>query len=404
MGVLVQPAKAASTSTDSLLSAPVVIPDDVFWDKQWYLRAVKAPEAWAVTTGTRDVIVAVIDGGVDINHQDLRDNIWTNSKEIPGDGLDNDQDGYADDVHGWNFVTNSPDVRPVRQDTQLEEAWSHGTIVSSLIAAKGNDGRGISGINWNARIMPLVILDANGQGSVENLVSAMRYAVNHGVEVINLSLVGYDYEPELEEMIKRANDAGVVIVAATGNDEIGDGLDLDLAEGYPVCLDGPDNRVLGVSGTDKNNRRAPGANYGKNCTDLTAPGDNIFAARPSYPHDTKPTSTVPGFHDGYSGTSLAAPLVSGVAALLKGIHPEWTPKQVRQRILETVDVWDEHAQEPDSLGKLGIGRLDAGRALAPDRVVAVNPKPTTSLTKATKAVSKVVKAPAKNQKRKPTSK
>jgi len=303
--------------------------------------------------------------------------------------LDNDRDGFVDDVHGWNFVSGSPDVRPVRQDIQLEEAWSHGTIISSLIAAKGNDGRGIAGLDWNARLMPLVVLDAGGQGSVDNLVEAIRYAVNHGAKVINFSLAGYESSPELDEMVKRAVDAGVVLVAATGNDDLGDGVDLDQTPAFPVCLDGPDNRVLGVSGIDRDNRRAPGANYGRDCTDLVAPGDDIFAARPSYPHDTKPTSTVPGFHGGYSGTSLAAPLVSGVAALLKGIHPEWTPKQIKQRILETADVWNGQETEAGLQGKLGVGRLNAGRALAPDRVLVRTLNPATSTSVALKAKTKV---------------
>jgi subtilisin family serine protease len=336
-----------------------IIPNDTFWQKEWHLRQIHAEDAWEVTTGSAEVIVALIDGGVDIAHPELEPNIWTNTREIPGDGLDNDGNGYRDDVHGWNYVTDSGDVRPVYLRTQSDEAWSHGTITASLLGAVGNNDRGVMGVAWKVRIMPLVVLDGDGNGGTRNIIYAMRYAMAQGAKVINLSLVGYEYDEE------RAHDAGVLVVAATGNEGgMESGIDLDFMPGYPACLDaGKRNLILGVSGTDTLDQKAPYANYGHDCTDLSAPGQEMFAARPRYPRGDAATSTVSGYIDDVTGTSLATPLVSGVAVLLWSVHPEWTVDQVRDRILDTVDPIDSLL--PERLrGKMGMGRLNAGRALA----------------------------------------
>jgi len=341
-----------------------LIPNDPHWQDQWYLRQIGAPEAWAVSTGTRAVTVAVIDGGVDIGHPDLRENIWLNSHEQAGDGQDNDQNGFVDDLHGWNFVTNSPDVRPVFAPVQLEDAWSHGTMVASLLGAKGNDGIGMAGVAWNVRIMPLVVLDAEGSGTTDHIIQAIRYAVNMGAQVINLSLVGYDDDPALDEMIRRAADAGVVIVAATGNDEtLKEGRNLDQKPGYPVCADQGNDAVIGVGGTDALDQKAPFANFGTRCTDLSAPGHSLLVARPSYPHHEGPLARqVPNYRDGVIGTSLAAPLVSGVVALLKSVHRDWTPQQIRARLYASSDPLDPTVA-PGTKGVFGYGRLNVGRAL-----------------------------------------
>lgn len=344
--------------------AAELVPNDTFWDRQWDLRQVHAPEAWSVTTGSKDVIVAVIDTGIDITHPDLKENIWTNAHEIPGDGIDNDHDGFVDDVHGWNFANNSADVRPVRKDAQYEEAWSHGTLVASILGARGDNEMGIAGMAWNVKIMPLAVLDADGEGQISDIVKAIRYAVSHGANVINFSLVGYEDNDELNRLMKNAADAGVVLVAATGNaDDVKAGINIDDFPAYPVCSEGAINIIIGVSGTDTLDQKAPYANYGKICTDISAPAQELFAARPSYPHDVKPTSTVPGYVGDMTGTSLAAPLVSGVAALIKSVRPSWTAQQIRERILSTADPVEEMLTRQEK-GRLGYGRLNAGRALA----------------------------------------
>lgn len=351
-------------SAPQVSSTLQVIPDDPRWASQWYLRQIAAPQAWTISTGTRNVVVAIIDGGVDIGHPDLRENIWTNPREQVGDGTDNDSNGFIDDLHGWNFVTNSPDVRPVFTPVQLEETWSHGTMVASLIAAKGNDGIGMAGVAWNVRIMPLVVLDADGSGTTEHIIQAIRYAVNMGAQIINLSLVGYEEDPALDEMIRRASDAGVVIVAATGNDDASKtGTDLDKTPAYPACSDLGRDAVIGVGGTDALDQKALYANFGKRCTDLSAPAYSLLAARPSYPHQATPVPRpVPEYREGLIGTSLAAPLVSGAAALLKSVHPEWTAVQIRDRLYKSADAFDAMAPT-GTKNVLGYGRLNIGRAL-----------------------------------------
>ena len=349
---------AAETAT----SSKSIIPNDPYWDRQWYLRQMGLPEAWTVTTGTSAVTVAVIDTRIDIEHPDLKENIWRNLKEVPGDGLDNDRDGYIDNVNGWNFVNNSPNVQPFAVRHQSMEAWSHGTLVASLIGARGQNNTGIAGVNWNVKIMPLVVLDAEGEGSLEGLLEAIRYAVNHGASIINLSLAGFDYDEQLDQLLRRVAQANVLVVSATGNDtKTKQGLDIEKTPVYPACMDGSINAVLGVSGTDTLDQKAPYANHGKRCTDVAAPALEIFGARPTLQYDEDDRPEHPGYLEGMTGTSLAAPLVSGVASLIKSIQPTWTAQQILKRIMETADAVD--GSSPSVLGRLGAGRINAARAL-----------------------------------------
>lgn len=341
--------------------AAEVIPNDPLYGREWAMRQIGAPEAWSVSTGSRSVVVAVIDAGVDLSHPDLAQNIWTNLGEIPNDGIDNDANGYIDDVHGWNFVNNTSTVSPIYNSSTVEEAWDHGTLVSSLIAAKGNDGYGIAGVAWNVRVMPLVVLDAGGYGSMQSIVKAIRYAVNKGVSVINLSLVGYDSDPELEQAIKEAYRAGVLVVAATGNDEIfPSGVDLDQTPAYPVCTDGDANYVLGVGGSDPLDQRSPYANYGRKCMDLVAPSMDLIGARPTLLEPGATSSKE--YVEGLSGTSLAAPLVSGAAALVKSVNPEWNASQIRDYLLITADPVEFLVATGE--GRIYARRLNIGRALS----------------------------------------
>lgn len=237
-------------------------------------------------------------------------------------------------------------------------------MVASLIGARGNNGVGMSGVAWNVRIMPLVVLDADGSGTTDNIIQAIRYAVNMGASIINLSLVGYDRDSALEEMIQRATNAGVLVVAATGNDDdMTAGVNLDERPAYPVCDPAGHDRVIGVGGTDPLDQKAPYANFGMRCTDLSAPGQGLFVARPSYPHNQGVLAgNVPNYRQNVLGTSLATPLVSGAAALLKSLHRDWMADRIRARLYETADVLE--GQMPGAKGRLGYGRLNIGRALS----------------------------------------
>ena len=357
LGTFSQPAFAATTAVFS------VTPNDTFFAKQWYLNVIGAPQGWDRTTGSPNVIVAVIDSGVDINHPDLKNNIWTNPGEIPNNGKDDDGDGYIDDVHGWNFVQSGSSVLPTPSTTGLEEAYVHGTVVSSLIASTGNDGLGIAGVAWKARIMPLTILDSSGSGRNDDLIRAMNYAVTHGADIVNLSLVGYDFDTKLAQSIRDATAQGVLVVVAAGNSDAPGGIDMDEMPGYPACDKGVGlPGELTVTALDSFNHKASRANYGT-CIDVSAPGDGMFAARPTKDsHDS--TRSAAGYVDGLSGTSIAAPLVTGLAALLKAEHPAWRGPQIAARIIQTADSVDE--QNPLYKGKMGHGRINVARALQTD--------------------------------------
>lgn len=346
-------------------AANFVIPPDQnpYWQHQWYLRQIQAPQAWlALPTSTKEVVVAVIDAGVDITHPDLKDAIWVNPGEIPGNGIDDDQNGFIDDVHGWNFARNISDVRPQEIPNQLEEAWSHGTFVASLIGARAADHVGMVGVNQSVRIMPLTALDGDGFGTIQNVLKAIRYAVNQGATIINLSLAGFDDNQDLAEMIKRARDAGVLVVAATGNGTTVAGRDTDRQPVYPACFDGETNIVVGVSGTDALDQHAPYANYGLKCTDLSAPGYDLFGARPSYPRKDEGVRPAERYLEGMTGTSLASPLVAGVASLLKAVRPDLTVDQLHQLLITNTDSI-EASLKPSEQRKMGSGRLNAFKAL-----------------------------------------
>jgi subtilisin family serine protease len=366
---IANPALAAEAAIPTLYGdnpEPVLISEapermvinDTFQNNQWYLDAINAYEAWAIapTSSSRDIIVAVIDGGFDDSHPDLKGALWENPDE-PIDGKDNDNDGYIDDAHGWNYVNDSPDIRPVGQIRGNNGAWEHGTIVSSLIGARGNDDIGMAGIAWNAKIMPLVILGSDGSGGTDKLAQAIRYAVRHRADIINMSLEGDMLDQDVADAILEATAQGLLVVIAAGNGFDGVAHNFDDYEIFPACHPGAANQsVLVVTGTNEDGSKYSSANFGS-CTSLAAPGGEIFAARPTYDPDGN-RQEVSGF-GAWSGTSMSAPLVSGVAAMLKAKYPTWTGEQLAQRIIDTVQPF---GAEIDSVG-MGAGLLDAHAAL-----------------------------------------
>jgi len=307
-----------------------LMPNDPDFDKLWGLHNtgqtggtqdadIDAPEAWDTQTGSSNVVIAVIDTGADLDHVDIIDNIWKNTGEdwlggSPGnDGWDNDGNGKPDDYYGWDFVNNDNDP----DDDNAPDY--HGTHVSGIIGARGNNNVGITGVCWSASIVPLKILAANGIGSVASEIEAIDYAIDKGAKIINVSSGGKDFSQSEYEAIKSARDAGLLFVAAAGND----GEDNDSFPVYPASYDL--NNIVAVAATDHNDSRASWSNYGPTSVDVAAPGVNIYSTKAG---------------DSYqylSGTSMAAPHVSGLAALIWAADNSLTYTQVKDRILNGVD-------------------------------------------------------------------
>jgi len=315
-------------------SSAAVVPNDPGFPYQWGLNNVNnvdinAPEAWAITTGNPATIVAVLDSGLDLSNPDFANRIWTNPSNDVAIGLPND-------LHGWNFVGNN---------NNINDDNGHGTFVTSEIAAAGNNLTGVAGVAWNVRIMPVKFLDSNGNGTTDQAVSAIIFAVNHGAKVINASWGGINYTQPLRDAIAYANAHNVVFVTAAGNN----GTNNDLIPSYPASLRLPNE--LSVAAVDSNGQLPSFSNYGAHTVDLAAPGVNILGDYPSI-------LSANGLQV-LSGTSMATAYVTGVVALIEGQHPEYSAAQIVQRI-------DASAKPLPSLAGRVItgGMADAAQAVA----------------------------------------
>ena len=333
------------------------IPADLLYDQQWYLSKIKAPQAWDFTRGgNEDIVIAILDTGVDIDHPDLKENIWLNKDEIRGDGLDNDNNGYIDDLHGWHFVRSTLNPKPKFDEEYNESGIHHGTLVAGIAAAVGNNNEGIAGLAWGSKIMSLRVLNSQGTGSVEHVIRAVRYAVDNGAKVINLSFVGTSKSFFLAEALKEAWRNGVIVVAAAGNETVNQPINLNEIPNYPICLDEDDdeNFIIGVAAVDDTDHKALFSDFGSNCVDISAPGTRIYGALAYNPNYTDYREYYGGY---WSGTSIAAPIISGLAALTWSVNPLFSQKQVQDFILNQAD--DIDAFNPGMEGQLGRGRVNA---------------------------------------------
>lgn len=275
-----------------------------------------AEQAWAIATGTTNVIVAVIDTGIDYTHPDLAANMWVNEGEIPGNGIDDDGNGFVDDVHGYDFAYNDSDPMDVR---------GHGTHCAGTIGAVGDNGVGVAGVNWRVRLMAAKFLNDSGSGYTSDAVDALEYAVANGAHISNNSWSGGGYSSTLKAAIEAAGAAGHLFVAAAGNS----GSNNDVDPHYPSSYDC--ENILAVASSDHNDNRSGFSCYGLTSVDIAAPGSSIL-------------STVPG--NGYglkSGTSMATPHAAGVAALLKSQRMDVSHSELKQWLIDGVDQlpqWD----------------------------------------------------------------
>jgi len=336
-------------------------PSDTFYTQQLYLTKIRANKAWDITTGSRQITIAVVDSGVDLKHPDLEQNIWFNKQEKVNNGIDDDQNGYIDDIYGWDFVNNDNDPNPDLSGKYTATGIRHGTVIAGIAGAQGNNAQGITGVSWSSKIMVLRVLDGEGYGTTDKVAEAIDYAVNNKADIINLSFVGTGKSLTLEKAIQRAYDAGVIVVAAAGN-EVASGIDMGTEENmqYPVCHDGPngENWVLGVASVDNNDVLASFSNYGTKCIDLVAPGLRLFS---TVYHSGSDTEFKEYYQNGWTGTSVSAPQVTGAAALIKGIKPSLSANQIKEIILESARNIDNINNNYKN--KLGSGLLDVYQAV-----------------------------------------
>ncbi|MBN2291263.1 MAG: S8 family serine peptidase, partial [Pirellulales bacterium] len=312
------------------------VPNDSSYSSLWGMNNangadIDAEAAWDISTGSSSIVVAVIDTGVDYTHPDLAANIWTNPGEIAGNGIDDDGNGFVDDVHGYDFCNDDGDPM---------DDHNHGTHCAGTIAGVGNNGLGVTGVNWNSSIMALKFLSSTGSGSLSDAVMAINYAtmmrVDYGVNVrvSNNSWGGGGFSSSMNDAITAHNDAGILFVAAAGND----GTNNDITAHYPSSYS--QSGVIAVAATTRYDELAYFSNYGATTVDLAAPGMSIYS------------TIAGGGYDTFSGTSMATPHVAGVAALAWSVAPDATVIDIREAILQGVDPLAELSGKMTTGGRL----------------------------------------------------
>lgn len=322
--------------------SPDSLPNDLLKD-QWGLYNPKGAdinilEAWEKNTGSKKVVVAIVDTGVDTSHPDLADNLWMNTKEINGKaGKDDDGNGYIDDFHGWNVYDNSNDVYDYRQ---------HGTHIAGIVGAKGNNSLGLVGVNWEVSLMAVNFFPKENDSTVAQAVKAIDYAIKNGAHIINASWGTHPNEINksefkiLGEAIKRAEKKNILIIAAAGNT----GGNNDNQGHIPASLE--NKNIISVGAITRFGWVPSFSNYGKKSVDIFAPGSVIKSTLPN------------NYYGNLNGTSMAAPFVSGVAALMLAQNPKMKWSAVKSKLLNSCTPngnLTEHCQCQ--------GHLNAGQAL-----------------------------------------
>ncbi len=333
-----------------------ISPDDQFISRQWYVdndgsftqteakagADIDLNMAWEVNTGSPEIIVAFLDSGLKMDHPEFEGRLWQNSEETM-DIRDNDGNGKVDDIHGWNFIDNSG---------ILHDDQGHGTHVTGIFGANGNNGIGFAGVDWNAKLMICKVIDQDLSGLYSWWIEAIYYAVDHGANVINMSLGGKVNSRALEEAIEYASRQGVIMISSMQNDNTDE-------KYYPAAYE----QVIAVGATDPNdkrstsflNRPSTGSNFGDHI-DVVAPGNYVFGI--NYRSNTI-------FNALRGGTSLATPMVTGIASLLLAEYPDYTPYQVKEAIVKSSEDLVGDPTE-DLLGwdkYYGYGRVNAYKAL-----------------------------------------
>ncbi|MDE0119130.1 MAG: S8 family peptidase [Bdellovibrionales bacterium] len=302
-----KPAKEPEKEVQLIMSDPLM-------KKKWDLQKTNVKDAWLkFSKGNKDIIVAVIDTGTDINHPDLKANIWINKKEIPGNGLDDDKNGYVDDINGWNFVKNNNNIQDIH---------GHGTHIAGIIGAEGGNGIGISGVAPKVSLMTLKYYDINdnGKNNLNNTIKAIHYAVQNGAHIINYSGGGLNGNKREKQAIQAAERKGILFVAASGNEKS----NMDKSGYYPAKYEL--SNILPVTATDHSDKVLKSSNWGQKTVHKSAPGYNIL-------------STLPGGKYGHmTGTSQATAVATGAAVLVMDYYKNKTAHFVIKQLKMTGDI------------------------------------------------------------------
>ena len=329
-------------------------PNDVATEQNWYLETIKAFEAWNMTAGEHDVKLAIVDDAIRITHEDLAGNLWTNPGEIPGDGIDNDNNGFIDDVNGWDAADNDNDPNPPAQEDMnpllvsiggemLDMLFTHGTHTSGIAAGVTNNGTGIASISDNVSLIPVkVTADQNILPiSLDNPAEGVDYAIAAGADIISMSFGGaQDAFASLGVLLDEADSLGVLLIAAAGNEG-------NSNPNYPAVH----SSVISVGSTSECDSVSSFSQRGDGIVDIMAPGARIYS---SLAHSTP--------YDYQDGTSMACPLVAGLAALMMSHDTTLTAVDVHNCLMEGVDNID-HMNE-SLIGQMGVGRINAEKAMA----------------------------------------
>jgi subtilisin family serine protease len=308
--------KALEARSDVVYAEPnfiwhaTAVPNDPRFPEQYAMQRISAPQAWDITQGNQNVVVGVIDTGIDINHQDLKDNIWTNPAEVPNDNLDNDGNGFVDDLNGWDFANQDKTVF----DNASQD--DHGTHVAGTIGARGNNAIGVTGVNWRVSIMSLKVIGENGSGSTSNFINSYNYAKMMKERGVNLRVLNNSYggpgkSQAALDAIAQLNQVGILFVAAAGNNATDNFNVPDYPSGYNVP------NILAVASTNTSDEISNFSNFGARIVSMGAPGSGILSTIPNNSYQR------------FSGTSMAAPHVAGAAALVLAANPNVTPRQLR---------------------------------------------------------------------------
>ncbi|MBT5745041.1 MAG: S8 family serine peptidase [Gammaproteobacteria bacterium] len=311
------------------------LPDDPELKRmEGFVDQIELSAAWDISTGSSKVVVAILDDSVEIDHPDLQANIWINQGEVAGNGVDDDANGYIDDLHGWDFKNNDADP-----SAGLEEG--HGTAVAGVVGAVGNNGIGATGVAWNVSIMPLKF-----GFDVASGLEAAQYAIDNGADILVASFGGPAYSFSEELALQQLSNAGILVVSSAGNFHA----DNDRVPDYPSSADYPN--ILAVAASDRSSSLTSWSNRGQFSVDLMAPGESIYTTQ------AKEGAYSSQDYSSVNGTSLSAPYVAGVAALIKSVLPSATFQELKGRILAAVD------PEESARGHLAsAGRLNGYQAL-----------------------------------------